>query len=95
MFQAAGPVDRDRLQAAFRELAAAQRVYRLKGFARVKDSPMRLVVQAVGPRLTSYFDREWQAGETPSTQLVVIGDRSLSEEQVVRLLEPALLTNVA
>jgi cobalamin biosynthesis protein CobW len=34
---------------------------------------MRQVVQAVGGRIEMYFDRLWQADETPRTQLVVIG----------------------
>ncbi len=48
-------------------------IYRIKGFAAVPNKPMRQVVQAVGGRIEMYFDRLWQADETPSTQLVVIG----------------------
>ena len=35
----------------------------LKGFVDVAGSPARLLVQAVGPRLNSYFDRAWKADE--------------------------------
>jgi cobalamin biosynthesis protein CobW len=48
-------------------------IYRIKGFAAVPNKPMRQVVQAVGGRIEMYFDRLWQADETPQTQLVVIG----------------------
>jgi len=48
-------------------------ILRLKGFAEVAGKPMRLVVQAVGSRIDSYFDRPWAAGEARSTRLVVIG----------------------
>jgi len=48
-------------------------ILRLKGFAEVKGKPMRLVIQAVGSRIDTYFDRAWQPGETRSTRLVVIG----------------------
>ncbi|MEM7057741.1 MAG: cobalamin biosynthesis protein CobW [Pseudomonadota bacterium] len=50
----------------------AHGVLRLKGFIAVQNKPMRLVVQAVGPRIETYFDRPF--GEEPRvTRLVVIG----------------------
>jgi cobalamin biosynthesis protein CobW len=48
-------------------------ILRLKGFAEVKGKPMRLVIQAVGSRIDSYFDRPWAPDEVRSTRLVVIG----------------------
>ncbi len=35
---------------------------------------MRLVVQGVGQRFDSYFDRAWRADEVRISRLVVIGD---------------------
>jgi cobalamin biosynthesis protein CobW len=49
-------------------------ILRLKGFVDVAGKPMRLVVQAVGPRIDSYFDRPWKEGEARATRLVVIGE---------------------
>ena len=48
-------------------------ILRLKGFANVPGKPMRLVVQAVGQRIETYFDRAWKPGESRATKLVVIG----------------------
>jgi cobalamin biosynthesis protein CobW len=48
-------------------------ILRLKGFAEIKGKPMRLVIQAVGSRIDSYFDRPWVPGEVRGTRLVVIG----------------------
>ncbi len=48
-------------------------ILRLKGFAEIKGKPMRLVIQAVGSRVDSYFDRPWAPGEVRGTRLVVIG----------------------
>ena len=48
-------------------------VLRLKGFIAVTGKPMRMVIQAVGPRIETYFDRPWRADETRETRLVVIG----------------------
>ena len=47
-------------------------ILRLKGFAAVTGKPMRLTLQAVGPRVDTYFDRPF--GSDPrETRLVVIG----------------------
>lgn len=60
-------------------------VYRAKGFAAIDGKPMRLVVQGVGSRLDSYFDRPWAEGERRATELVFIGSH-LDREQVTRTL---------
>ena len=36
---------------------------RMKGFLAVSGKPMRLLVQAVGPRVSHYYDRPWAASE--------------------------------
>ena len=54
-------------------------ILRLKGFAQVKSKPMRLVVQAVGPRVDHYFDRPLTAAEKGKTLLVVIGQAGMDE----------------
>jgi len=52
-------------------------ILRLKGFAAVTGKPMRLAIQAVGPRIDSYFDRPFAPGENRETRLVVIGEAGL------------------
>ena len=62
--------------AAFAErlsAAAARGVLRAKGFLDVAGKRRRLVVQAVGARVDRHFDRDWRAGETRESRLVVIG----------------------
>ena len=59
---------------------------RVKGFAEVAGKPMRLLVQAVGPRVTHHYDRAWRPGEPRSTRLVVIGLKGLDRERVERIL---------
>lgn len=54
-------------------LAQTQEIYRVKGFVNVANKPMRLVLQGVGPRFDSFFDRRWRPDEPRQTQLVVIG----------------------
>ena len=40
-------------------VAEAHNVLRMKGFLAVSGKPMRLLVQAVGPRVSHYYDRPW------------------------------------
>ena len=58
-------------------------ILRLKGFAEVKGKPMRLVVQAVGSRIDSYFDRVWAPGEDRGTRLVVIGLHDEMDDEAI------------
>ena len=44
---------------------------------------MRLVVQAVGRRIDTYFDRDWNAGEEQKSRLVVIGLHDMDEARSV------------
>ncbi|MFN3719201.1 MAG: cobalamin biosynthesis protein CobW [Rhizobium rhizophilum] len=48
-------------------------ILRLKGFIDVPGKPMRLVIQAVGTRIDTYFDRPWTSTEKRETRIVVIG----------------------
>ena len=57
-------------------------VLRLKGFADIKGAPGRLLIQAVGPRLTSYFDRPWKPDEVRSTDIVVIGQKGMDHAAI-------------
>ncbi|UWF65845.1 MULTISPECIES: cobalamin biosynthesis protein CobW [unclassified Brucella] len=64
-------------------------ILRLKGFVDVPGKPMRLVVQAVGPRIEHYFDRPWGKDETRSTRLVVIGLHDIDEAAIARAVKDA------
>ncbi|MFT3973132.1 MAG: cobalamin biosynthesis protein CobW [Amaricoccus sp.] len=66
--------------------AEAGDVLRVKGFAAVSGKPMRLLVQAVGPRVSHHYDRQWQAGEPRATRLVVIGLKGVDRAAVERIL---------
>ncbi len=66
--------------------AALENVLRIKGFAAIGDRPMRLLVQAVGPRVSTGFDRAWRPGEARATSLVVIGLRGLDRAAVAAAL---------
>lgn len=74
--------NREALLKRIEHTIATHDILRIKGFADVKGSPARLLVQAVGPRLNSYFDRPWKAGEARGTQLVVIGEKHMDRAAI-------------
>ena len=61
------------LVARLRALVDAQDIYRIKGFVDVPGKPMRLVLQGVGTRFDTFYDRLWRADEPRQTRLVLIG----------------------
>ena len=61
-------------------------VLRVKGFAAVAGKPLRLLVQAVGARVTHQYDRPWAAAEARQGQLVVIGLKGLDRAAVIQAL---------
>jgi cobalamin biosynthesis protein CobW len=67
-------------------LAGAHDVFRVKGFAAVAGKPMRLLVQAVGARVSHQYDRAWAASDERRGSLVVIGLKGLDRAMVARAL---------
>jgi cobalamin biosynthesis protein CobW len=74
------------LAARVTALAEKFDVLRVKGFAAVADKPLRLLVQAVGPRVTHQYDRPWRAAEAREGRLVVIGLKGLDRTAVTQAL---------
>jgi cobalamin biosynthesis protein CobW len=58
----------------------------MKGFLAVAGKNMRLLVQAVGPRVSHYYDRPWSAAEGRRGSLVVIGLKGLDRAAVAKAL---------
>ena len=86
----AGEVDgAEPLLARVGEAIAAHDILRVKGFVAVRGRPARMLVQAVGPRVQSHFDRPWAPGEPRATELVVIGQRGLDQAAIAAALHAA------
>ena len=63
------------------DVIRAHDILRLKGFAAISGKPMRLTLQAVGPRVDTYYDRPF--GTAPRlTRLVVIGQAGLDHAAI-------------
>src|SRR5580692_10153661 len=78
----------DPAELAARVASLAERfdVLRVKGFAAVTGKPMRLLVQAVGPRVSHQYDRPWATSEAREGRLVVIGLKGLDRAAVTQAL---------
>jgi cobalamin biosynthesis protein CobW len=74
------------LVARIASLAEAHKVLRMKGFAAVTGKKMRLLIQAVGPRVSHYYDRAWGEAETRQGNLVVIGLKGLDRDTIAKAL---------
>jgi cobalamin biosynthesis protein CobW len=74
------------LAARIAAAAAQASVLRVKGFAAVTGKPMRLLVQAVGARVSHHYDRAWTAEEVRQGQLVIIGMKGLDHQGIARAL---------
>ena len=79
-------ISKDTLLQRIEKTISTHDILRLKGFAGVAGSNSRLVVQAVGPRLTSYFDRPWLGDEQRTTRLVVIGEKHIDQASITASL---------
>jgi cobalamin biosynthesis protein CobW len=71
------------------QAAADYDVLRIKGFAAVEGKPMRLLVQAVGSRVETRYDRPWDNGAARAGRLVVIGLKGLDQAGITKLLQGA------
>ena len=63
------------------QLVKQEEIYRIKGFVDVPDKSMRLVLQGVGNRFDTFYDRLWLKEETRQTRLVFIG-RNLTNDSL-------------
>ncbi|TCQ08355.1 MULTISPECIES: cobalamin biosynthesis protein CobW [Sphingomonas] len=77
----ADPTD---LTAKIEALARSADILRVKGYAAVTGKPMRLLIQAVGARVRTQYDRPWRAGEPRRTQLVVIAEHDRIDEARIK-----------
>ena len=83
---------RETLTSCICDVTRQFKLLRIKGFAAVDGRPMRLVVQAVGPRVDSYFDRNLKASEHGRTRLVVIGMAGIEQQEIASTLAVATET---
>src|ERR1700731_4163729 len=67
-------------------IARDHSVLRAKGYVAVAGKPMRLLVQGVGTRVRTQFDRPWRADEERLSRIVVIGERGFDRDAITAVL---------
>lgn len=72
------------LAAKVERLARELNILRVKGYASIAGKPMRLLLQAVGSRVRTQFDRPWGPGEARRGRLVVIAEHDDIDEAAIR-----------
>ncbi len=78
--------DAEAFKAQVADVIRAHNILRLKGFVAVAGKPMRQTLQAVGPRVDTYFDQPF--GDAPrETRLVVIGEAGLDHAAIEAALQ--------
>jgi cobalamin biosynthesis protein CobW len=75
--------DPEALISAIQRLALELKILRVKGYVAVAGKPLRLLVQAVGARVRTQYDRPWGADPRRS-QLVVIAEHDGIDEPAIR-----------
>jgi cobalamin biosynthesis protein CobW len=78
--------DPTELTAKIEKLANENNILRVKGYAAVSGKPMRLLVQAVGARVRSQFDRPWAPDEARQGRLVVIAEHDDIDRQAIEAI---------
>jgi cobalamin biosynthesis protein CobW len=79
----------DDLASRAKAVADAHDVLRVKGYAAIGGKPMRLLLQGVGARVDTRYERAWQPDEQRIGRLVVIGQKGLDRDSIVRTLTGA------
>ncbi|PPC88243.1 MAG: cobalamin biosynthesis protein CobW [Hyphomicrobium sp.] len=69
-----------------KQIATDHDVLRVKGYAAVDGKPMRLLLQGVGQRVETRYERAWTPSEPRIGRLVVIGQKGLDRNAIVRAL---------
>lgn len=69
------------------KVAAGHDILRVKGFAAVQGKPMRLLLQGVGTRIDTRYERAWKPDESRIGHLVVIGQKGLDREAISKTLK--------
>ena len=64
------------LCARIKKIANEHNILRVKGYVAVKDKPLRLLVQAVGSRVRSQYDRPWESNELRTGKIIVIAEHN-------------------
>jgi cobalamin biosynthesis protein CobW len=88
---ALGEVDADHFKSLLQTVLNDYNIYRAKGILAIPGKPMRQVIQAVGTRIDTHFDRLWNNDEQRASHVVIIG-KDFKEADLLEALRPSQVT---
>ena len=91
MPELASPAD---LASRAKTIANAHDVLRVKGYAAIDGKPMRLLLQGVGERVDTRYERAWKPDESRVGRLVVIGQKGIDRDAITRTADGRRLMHI-
>ena len=80
--------DQDSLVNKIQRFINIYSVLRVKGYIEVKNKPMRFLIQAVGSRIRTQFDRMWEKDEIRKSRLVFITQsHTLKQNEITKFFQ--------
>ena len=79
-----GDIDKlEEFERTLHQVLKSEAILRVKGYLSIKDKPMRLLVQAVGERVRTQYDKPWRDSKRTS-KLVIIAEKDNLKENKIR-----------
>ena len=82
VFESGSISDPKIIEDRLKKIIKKHNILRVKGFVDVSGKEMRNVIQGVGSRINSYYDRPWHDNEQRRTSIVIIGLTGIDREAI-------------
>ena len=67
-----------------KKLTLDYEILRIKGYLKIKNKPMRFLIQAVGSRVRGQYDKVWEIHEVKKSRLVFIAEHNKINKEIIQ-----------
>ena len=67
-----------------KKLTLDYEILRIKGYLKIKNKPMRFLIQAVGSRVRGQYDKVWESQEVKQSRLVFIAEHDKINREIIQ-----------
>ena len=67
-----------------KKLTLDYEILRIKGYLKIKNKPMRFLIQAVGSRVRGQYDKVWESHEVKKSRLVFIAEHNKINKEIIQ-----------
>ena len=67
-----------------KKLTLDHEILRIKGYLKIKNKPMRFLIQAVGSRVRGQYDKVWESHEVKKSRLVFIAEHDKINREIIQ-----------